>query len=288
MDLSRKRQHSIVTNEPRLVTIRPKISQQDHVTYPNMVVAGGHVVYPNVVFSQGGVVAAHAHNQALQANPAVYPKHVLQHSEIVNRSLQANELVYPKHMIQQSEISDAQQKQILLNEQLLAAQEKQIQEQNKILQANELIYPKHLVSAGHANYVLQQNELVYPHQLVQQHNATLQANTLVYPHHLVAMPTTIPSALPTMSQLVSANTACVDHPHQHTSLPSLPCIPELDPVGNNPGIPPPDLTLSPQEGGVRTLSTGEGRGEADLLHRQFEGDLRREQLNNGTNNAGMH
>lgn len=208
MDLSRKRQHSIVPNEPRLVTIRPKISQQEHVTYPNMVVAGGHVVYPNVVFSQGSVVAAaHAQNQALQANNAVYPKHMFQHSEIVNRSLQANDLVYPKHMFQQSEISDAQQKQILLNEQLLAAQEKQIQEQNKILQANDLIYPKHLVSAGHANYVLQQNELVYPHHLVQQHNASLQANNLVYPHHMVAMATSMSSAMPTMSQLVRANLA---------------------------------------------------------------------------------
>ena len=226
--LSRKRQHSIVPNEPRLVTIRPKISGPDNQTsssfpnvvvttsrpkisasesshnYPSVVVAGGHVVYPNVVFSQAGVVAAHQANKALQANSAVYPKHVFQHSEILNRSLQANEQVYPKHLVQQSEISVAQQNQILLNEQLLKAQEKQIQQQNKILQQNELIYPGHLVAG--VNYLVQQNELVYPHHLVQnnllqqqqlqqqqqsqlvgQHNAALQANSLVYPQHLVSM-----------------------------------------------------------------------------------------------------
>ena len=222
--LSRKRQHSIVPNEPRLVTIRPKISGPDNQTtssfpnvvvttsrpkisasesnhnYPSVVVAGGHVVYPNVVFSQAGVVAAHQANKALQANSAVYPKHVFQHSEILNRSLQANEQVYPKHLVQQSEISVAQQNQILLNEQLLKAQEKQIQQQNKILQQNELIYPGHLVAG--VNYLVQQNELVYPHHLVQnnllqqqqqqsqlvaQHNAALQGNSLVYPQHLVSM-----------------------------------------------------------------------------------------------------
>ena len=208
-------------NEPRLVTIRPKISGPDNQnvttrpktsenshTYPNVVVAGGHVVYPNVVFSQAGVVAAHQANKVLQANSVVYPKHVFQHSEILNRSLQANEQVYPKHLVQQSEISVAQQNQILLNEQLLAAQEKQIQEQNKILQANELIYPGHLVAG--VNYLVQQNELVYPHHLVKnnllqqqtqqtqiaaaqqsqlaaQQNAALQANSLVYPQHLVSM-----------------------------------------------------------------------------------------------------
>ena len=222
--LSRKRQHSIVPNEPRLVTIRPKISGPDNQTtssfpnvvvptsrpkisasesshnYPSVVVAGGHVVYPNVVFSQAGVVAAHQANKALQANSAVYPKHVFQHSEILNRSLQANEQVYPKHLVQQSEISVAQQNQILLNEQLLKAQEKQIQQQNKILQQNELIYPGHLVAG--VNYLVQQNELVYPHHLVQnnllqqqqqqsqlvaQHNAAVQGNSLVYPQHLVSM-----------------------------------------------------------------------------------------------------
>ena len=166
------------------------------------------MVYPNVVFSQAGVVAAHQANKVLQANSVVYPKHVFQHSEILNRSLQANEQIYPKHLVQQSEISVAQQNQILLNEQLLAAQEKQIQEQNKILQANELIYPGHLVAG--VNYLVQQNELVYPHHLVKnnllqqqtqqtqiaaaqqsqlaaQQNAALQANSLVYPQHLVSM-----------------------------------------------------------------------------------------------------